>query len=129
MLAHALRLPPLTQAVASYWRQVGLSVSVDEVLRMWGSGGVVGVREFGVAALVIMSEPSCFPAFMRLLIAALSPVSCGIFCRSIWSMRSITGVSDVSFPSVKCMYSPGATPMYCAALRATAVACWYWSEG
>ena len=32
---------------------------------------------------VIMSEPNCFPAFMRLLNAAPSPASCGIFCGSI----------------------------------------------
>ena len=36
--------------------------------------------------------------------------------------------SVVSSPSARCMYSPGATPMYCPALRATAAACRYWSE-
>ena len=43
-------------------------------------------------------------------------------------MRSVTGASVLSSPSVMWTYSTGATPMYCPALRATAVACWYWSE-
>ena len=43
-------------------------------------------------------------------------------------MRSVTYVSVLSSPSVMCMYSLGATPMYRPALRTTAMACWYWSE-
>ena len=42
-------------------------------------------------------------------------------------MRSVTCVSVLSSPSVMWTYSPGATPMYSPALRATVVACWHWS--
>ena len=43
-------------------------------------------------------------------------------------MRSVTCVCVASYPSVRCMYAPVATPMFCPALRVMAVACWYWSE-
>ena len=77
---------------------------------------------------VIMSAPGGFPAFIRLRMAASSLVSCGILCESIWSMRYVTCVSVLLSLTVMGTYSAGAAPMYCPALRATAVACWYWSE-
>ena len=75
---------------------------------------------------VIMSAPSGFPASI-LRKGASSPISQGIFCWSIWSMRSDASWSMVSSPGVICMYSPVATPMYYRALRAKAVAYWYCS--
>ena len=120
------------------WRSVGGMSSLEwpssvmmaspQFATLMGSGfasSCFSWLTFRMTRYVIMSAPSCFPAFMRLRNAASSPASCGILCKSIWSMRYVTCVSVLWSPSVRCMYSPGATPMYCPALRATVVACWY----
>ena len=135
------RCPSVSIVFSCGWRSVGVMSSL-----VWLSSVMMASSQFGVlmgsgsasncfsllisrmTRSVIMSAPSCLPAFMRLRNAASLPVSRGILCESIWSMHFVACVSVLSSPKVRCMYSPGATPMYCPALRATVVACWYWSE-
>ena len=112
------------------WPSLVMMASSESATLM-GSGSASSSLSLLISLMtrsVIMSAPSCFPAFTRLRNAASSLLSYGILCESIRSMRSLTCVSGLSSPSVMCTYSPSATPMYCPALRATAVACWYWIE-
>ena len=100
------------------WRSVGVMSSLvwpssfmmdlSQFATLMGSGSASNYFSLLISRMtrsVIMPAPSCFPAFMRLRNAASLPVSCGIFCESIWSMRSVNCVSVLLSPSVRCMYS------------------------